>query len=41
MKTKEVIELAKLFVLQGMTTDQAVDEAVKTLEEAEKINNKS
>ncbi|WP_312288197.1 hypothetical protein [Terrisporobacter sp.] len=40
MNVKEVTELAKLFVLQGMTTEEAVKVANEVVEESDKIQYK-
>lgn len=40
MNIKEVTELAKLFVLQGMTTEEAVKVANEVAEESIKIQYK-
>nr|UVM81383.1 MAG: hypothetical protein [Bacteriophage sp.] len=40
MDIKEVTELAKLFVLQGMTTGEAVKVATEVAEECTKIQYK-
>lgn len=37
MNTKEVIELSKLFMLQGMTTDEAIKIATEIVQEQEQI----